>query len=280
MRTTRPAPNRASIVIALTILANCVPWSANADQTSRPAAGPMPDEHRSVSAFPIKIQGSSTFELEVLKGNREKIELALERKLDVIASKSSWGLLALLEGRIDLAMISAPLDAEISAARQLSPAQPYEKLKSYDIARTRLSFAVNLTNPVSSLSLEKIRDILSGAITNWQEVGGPNLPITVVAVKEGGGTLVTLRAQLIGDTPLPANAVRLESARHLLTVVLQEPGAIGIAQLGLVRKAGVNEIITDQVIEQPLSLVALADPTAQLLQLIEVTRAAAADDRK
>jgi phosphate transport system substrate-binding protein len=227
----------------------------------------------------MRLHGSTTFEAEILKPHKAAIETKLGRPLDVVASKSSWGLLSLLEGRADVSMISAPLEAEIAAARKLKPDLAFDQLLEFKVATTRIAFPVHPKNPVSSLPVAKLRDILIGTITNWNEVGGPDLPILVVAVKEGGGTIVAVRAQLLANIPLAANAVRLESAKHLLTVISQEPGAIGISQLGLVRTSGLPEIVTESPIEQPLSLITLGDPSPELQSLIEITREAAADDR-
>jgi phosphate transport system substrate-binding protein len=227
----------------------------------------------------LRIQGATTFESEILSSQRSAIEAKLGRSLDVVANKSSWGLLALIDGRADLAMISAPLEAEIEAARLLKTDQLFDRLLEFKIASTRIAFPVNSTNTVSRLSLETLRKILVGSVTNWNAVGGPDLPILVVCVKEGGGTIVAARSRFLGNEPLATNAIRLESANHLLTVIAQEPGAIGIAQLGLVRRAGLKEVLTGFPIEQPLSFVTLGDPSPILQRMIEITRESAGNDR-
>jgi phosphate transport system substrate-binding protein len=229
------------------------------------------------SASPLRIQGSTTFNGELIKPNRAKVDRLFGQPVDIVANKSSWGLLALLDGNADMAMISAPLDAEISAARQLKPAHTFEDLEEFRIKTTRIVFAVNPKNPVSVLPLATVRKIFTGEITNWSMVGGPDLPILVVAVKEGGGTLVAVRAKMLGDAQLAPGAIRLESAQHLLTVVAQERGAIGIAQRGLALKAGLDEIATETPIEQPLSLITRGRPTARMERIIEVLRSIAED---
>jgi phosphate transport system substrate-binding protein len=243
---------------------------------STPAASLEATQATALDA-PLRIQGSTTFNAELVKSNRAKIDAAFGQPVDIVANKSSWGLLALLEGRVDMAMISAPLEAEIAAARQLKKGQEFDNLEEFRIKTTRIVFAVNPKNPVSSLPLATVRKIFTGEITNWSAVGGPDLPILVVAVKEGGGTIVAVRAKMLGDALLAPGAVRIESAQHLLTVVAQERGAIGIAQRGLALKAGVDEVATDTPIEQPLSLVTRGPPSARMTAMIEVMRSIAED---
>lgn len=221
---------------------------------------------------PVRLQGSTTFAGEFLAPFGPALEQKAAARLDVVANKSSWGIIALLEGRADLAMISAPLETEIAGARKIRPGLAYETLRGFEIARTRIAFAVNPANPVDHLPLAAVARILSGAITSWKDFGGPDLPILVVAVKEGGGTVAAARAALIGDVPLPASAVRLESAKHVIKVVAQEPAAIGITQLGLVKNSPLHEITTESNVDQPLSFVTVGEPTAQVLRLIETAR--------
>jgi hypothetical protein len=63
----------------------------------------------------------------------------------------------------------------------------------------------------------------------------------------------------------------------VVKVVEQEPRALGIAQLGLVREHHLAELTTDQVIEQELSLVTLGEPTSEQLAVINAVRKVAAD---
>jgi len=53
-------------------------------------------------------------------------------------------------------------------------------LEVYPLAREPLLILVNDTNPVSNLSLQQVRDLFSGKIRNWQEVGGEDKPVVVV----------------------------------------------------------------------------------------------------
>lgn len=226
----------------------------------------------------IKVQGSTTFNSEILALHRAAIETSIGRPLSVVANKSSWGLLALIERRVDMAMISAPLSSEIVAARKLLPEGSFDQLREFRIASTRVAFVVHPQNPLQKLPFEMVAQILTGRVTNWKAAGGPDLPIVVVAVKEGGGTVVAVRAQMVGDAPLAAGSIRLENANHVFKAVAQEPGAIGIAQLGLVKGAGARELVTERHVEQPLSFVTLGEPSPEAMAVINSTRAIAGDE--
>ncbi len=228
---------------------------------------------------PLRVQGSTTFYSEILVPFQKTIEASYGRSFDVVANKSSWGLLSLFEGRCDVAMISAPLSAEVISANKTMSQFPYGDLREHRIGATRTAFAIHPSNGATRLTLDQVASILKGDVTNWKDVGGRDLPILVVSVKEGGGTVAAVRAMVLGDAPMPITAVRLESANHVLKVVSQEPGALGIAQLGLIRRAKLPEIVTDRVVEQPLSFVTLGEPSPGVARLIAITRDIVARNR-
>jgi phosphate transport system substrate-binding protein len=55
-----------------------------------------------------------------------------------------------------------------------------KKLKIYPLAKEPILILVNKNNPVENLSIEQVRAIFRGSITNWKEVGGWNKAIAVV----------------------------------------------------------------------------------------------------
>ena len=62
-----------------------------------------------VMAEPVSLQGSTTFCSRLIEPYRAAIEARAGHRLDVIGNKSIHGLVALLEGRTQLAMISSSL---------------------------------------------------------------------------------------------------------------------------------------------------------------------------
>lgn len=55
-----------------------------------------------------------------------------------------------------------------------------EKIIVHPLALEPILILVNQSNPVNNLSSQQVRDIFSGKITNWNEVGGNDQPIAVV----------------------------------------------------------------------------------------------------
>jgi phosphate transport system substrate-binding protein len=226
-----------------------------------------------VSRGALVLQGSTTFNTTVVERFGEAVESETGLKLVVIPNKSSLGLLALLANNASLAMLSTALENEVDLLRESNPALPFERLRAFEIARTRAAFVVHPSNPLRNLPLHAVRRILTGEITNWTELGGPDLPIRVVAVRQGGGVLASVEGRLLGKGHISApDTIRLQVGTQIVTVVGQEPGAFGITQLSIVKASHAAELTTDAPIEQILSLVSLDAPSAEAVRVIDAMR--------
>jgi phosphate transport system substrate-binding protein len=223
------------------------------------------------------VQGSTTFSRRLLEPQQAAIESRAGHKLTVIPNKSTPGLIALLEGRAQMAMISAPLQSEIELLKKSTSGLPLERLRAFEISRTPISVAVHPTNPLQVISRSAVKRILLGEVTNWQALGGPNLPIRIVLVGGGGGVTVAIEAELLkGQAVAVPGTIFVKTPVQLVQVVQQEPGAIGFGQATLVRQRNLPELTVDKPFEQLLALVTLGEPTPAMLSVIDAARAIAA----
>ena len=229
----------------------------------------------SAMADPVSIQGSTTFSSKLMEPYQNLIEKAAGLKLNVIANKSVHGLVALLEGRTQMAMISSSLVGEQALLRKTRPELAVDQLVSFPITNTRIAFIVNPNNPVKHISTADLARALKGEITNWRDLGGNDVPIAIVAPPPGGGVPTTVRSKLLGGKAFtPGRLIEVEAPRNVLVVTSQLAGAIGLAQLGLVKKqiAPVKEIKTDRKVGQELNYVTFGPPNTEIATVIEATR--------
>ena len=229
-------------------------------------------------AEPLTIQGSSTVSAEILTHNRGRIEALSAQSLKIVSVRSDFGLLRLLAGHSEFATISTLLPRAIESIRPSRPDLPYDKLIAFPVSLIRVAFVVNPSNQIRKTDLRTIRQILSGEVKNWKSLGGPDLPIRVVYAHVGDGVTLCVVGELFGGKPItPAYPIRVAFGAQVVKVVEQEPSALGIAQFGLVKKHQLPELITDQVIEQKLSLVTLGEPTPEQQAVINAVRQVASE---
>jgi phosphate transport system substrate-binding protein len=243
------------------VLATAITWLAG-------AASLVP-----ASAETLIVQGSTTFNRRIMEPLHAAIETAAGHELTVIPNKSTPGLIGLMEGRAHLAMISAPLETEIKILEQVMPGLGYDRLREFRISTTRVAFGVHPSNPVRRTSLASVGKMLLGEIKNWHDVGGRDEPIRVILVGGGGGLTAVVESELLGGQPVKApNVVYVKTPVQLVQVIQQESGAIGFAQLALVKERGIPELATERPIEQTLSLITLGEPTPAMQAVIDAAR--------
>jgi phosphate transport system substrate-binding protein len=224
------------------------------------------------AAQPLVVQGSTTFNRRVMEPHQAEIEAASGQRLTVIPNKSTPGLVALFEGRAQMTMISAPLAGEIEELQKVMPNCACQRLKAFEIMTTRIAIAVHPSNPVRQASFDTIKRVVRGEITNWRELGGPDLPIRV-GLAAGGGIVAVVEAELLGGhRPTLKNMLYVNTPVQLVQVMEQEPGVLGFAQLQLVRQRGLPEIVTDRPLQTTLNLVTLDEPTPAMRAVIDAAR--------
>ena len=222
------------------------------------------------------VQGSTTFTHDVMVPYQKAIEASSGHTLTVITNKTSLGLLALLEKRADFAMISGPLETQITLLKVSNPNLPFEQLHDFKISQTYVAFVINRDNPVHKITNNQVRDILLGKILNWNNLGGPDLLITIVHVREGDGVLTSVENELLDDRPINTpNQINVQTHQQVVRIVEQLPEMLGLAQMGSLSQSNARQLEIDSAIQQHLDLVTLGDPTPEMRKVIDAARSIA-----
>jgi phosphate transport system substrate-binding protein len=228
------------------------------------------------------VQGSTTFTHRIMEPYQAAIEASSGCKLTVVPNKSSLGLLALLDKRADFAMISGPLEKEVAALKAANPNLPLDKLQTFNVFKTRMAFAINYDNPLRQVTSNEMRGILLGEIANWRDIGGRDLPIRLVQVRDGGGVEASLEDALLNGKHINVlNPILVQISSQVVKIVEQLPEALGLSQLSIVANSKTNELKLDRPIEQQLDLVTLGKPTPEMQKVINAAHliASSAIDR-
>lgn len=156
--------------------------------------------------------------------------------VEVAAHGTSTGYGQLVQGRADIWMASRPVNAnEVAAARAVGKLD--EPAQEHVIALDGLSVIVHPNNPVRALDLKRIRDVFTGRIRDWAQLGGRPGPIAVHARNSESGTFDTFKALVLGSEAIRADALRYESSDQLSRAVAADPQAIGFVGLAAVGDA-------------------------------------------
>lgn len=133
---------------------------------------------------------------------------------------------AVRQGRIDIALASQITPSELAA----------QGLAANEVAKSAVVFAVHAGVPVTSLSSRQICDAYRGGVTNWREVGGPDL---AVAVRTRPAAEVDAAIVLAGiecfRAASSANVARvIDRPEDMAAELASVPGALGMTSMPFV----------------------------------------------
>ncbi|MDR2964281.1 MAG: phosphate ABC transporter substrate-binding protein [Treponema sp.] len=122
------------------------------------------------------------------------------------------------------------------SSRELTPAEKGQGLREVIVAIDGIAVIVNSNNPVNNLTIEQIRDIYTGAITDWSQVSGgaKSGRIAVVSREEGSGTRGAFEEIIGFQGRLVRGANESTSTGAIKAGIAQNPDAIGYISLGSV----------------------------------------------
>jgi phosphate transport system substrate-binding protein len=177
----------------------------------------------------IKIKGSETVLPIALKLAESFSNDPNLPNVSVTAGGSGVGIAALMQDNTDIAMASRSIKfSERVAMQQLG----YD-FEEVTIAFDALAIIAHPTNPVDTLTTEQLKGIYTGAITNWNQVGGADLPIVPFNRESSSGTYEFFKqAVLKGD--LFASLQTVGANGELVEKITTSPQGIGYVGIAFV----------------------------------------------
>jgi phosphate transport system substrate-binding protein len=87
-------------------------------------------------------------------------------------------------------------------------------------------------NPVKSLSTQQLKDVYSGKIGNWKDLGGPDHAVTIYTRDEASGTRDVFWKKALDKSDISEKALFVPSNGAMKTAVANDPYAIGYVSVG------------------------------------------------
>ena len=151
---------------------------------------------------------------------------------------TSCGLAALVVGRCDIAAASRSASTnEIELARDQGVAFNDHVIGSYDVA-----VIVKASNPVGNLTREQVRDLFTGVVQNWKDVGGPDAPVHLYIRHPISGTYLGFRELAMENKPYALHLKTLTNYTEIVRAVAQDESGIGYSTIPLAISSGVKPV--------------------------------------
>ena len=191
------------LTVLFTVLAAC----SNEEDTA----------HTQTGSSLITISGSTS-----VGPLAEKLAMKYEEqndvKIEVNQIGSSAGITNAINGVSQIGMSS----------RDLKQEEKDSNLQELIIAYDGIVVVAHPSNPVKDLTMEQVKQIFTGEITNWKEVGGKDMEIVVVSREDGSGSRDAFQ-EIVGyeSGQLIKNAIVASGNGNIKTTVAMNKHAIG-----------------------------------------------------
>ncbi len=217
----------------------------------------LPPASRGAAPETLSYAGAGTIPLSILYAGALT---AFEKKMGVHFGKidascgTGRGMEMVLAGEADLG----------GAGRELTEEEKAKGLVGVTIGYDALALWVNAENPVKNLTRQQAKDILTGRIRNWKELGGHDEAISlfVESLEDRKAGITLVWETLMNRQPLsPEGVTIIEFSRDGMLAASRTPGALSPGSLGMATS------LSQRVMERlrPLRLDGVA-PTADTVQ--------------
>jgi phosphate transport system substrate-binding protein len=202
--------------------------SGSSQQSSQGASQSQPAAVPTALQYTISVGGSTSVNplMELLVAEYAKIRSNV--KFNISATGSGDGIKGVPAGTCEIGMSS----------RELTPAEIGTGIDELVIAIDGIAVILNNANPIANLTQDQIRDIYTGAVTRWEQLGaaaqGKTGGIAVVSREPGSGTRGAFEEILKFQDKLVRGAIEFDGTGAIKAEVSRNADAIGYISLGSV----------------------------------------------
>jgi phosphate transport system substrate-binding protein len=223
-----------SFLLAMLLVTGC------GGQTSEPQNNDANGEEEAAAqeSASIMIAGSDSEVNVATRLAEEYMNANPHVAIAVTGGGSGVGISSLIDGDIDIANSSRPMKEAEEADLKAKQGQDTYAVR---FAVDGVAVVVNKDNPVEELTVDQIGAIYRGEITNWSEVGGENLDITLYGRQSTSGTYVFFMEKVVQADYSPEMR-NLAGTSDIVEAVTNDLGGIGYAAIGYATKEGIKAL--------------------------------------
>ena len=145
------------------------------------------------------------------------------------AGGSGMGLKQVSEGSVDMGNSDVPANTKLTKEQA-------DKLEDHKICVMTVATIVNkdIAATVKSLTNQQLADIFTAKVTNWKEVGGPDMRIVVYSRETSSGTYEFFKESVLKNKNYMSSSLSMPATGAIIQSVSQTKGAIGYVGLAYV----------------------------------------------
>ncbi|HOP61825.1 MAG TPA: PstS family phosphate ABC transporter substrate-binding protein [Spirochaetota bacterium] len=175
----------------------------------------------------IVVKGSTTV-LPITQKAAEAYRKINRIPITIEGSGSGNGIKALIDGTCSIANSSR----EMKDKERKSAEEKGITVKEITVAIDMIVPVVHPENPVKNLSMDQLKGIYDGSISNWKQLGGKNEKIVVISRDTSSGTYEVWHEKIMKKTDVSKEALLQASNGAVVSAVAGNPKAIGYIGFG------------------------------------------------
>ncbi len=230
-----------AVVAAMLTVAACGDSTSNSSGPAATAQVATPNAVATCATGSISADGSSAIKALIQKGADLYQANCAGATITVAATNSSTGVTKAAAGTVDIG------DSDVPAT--LVQGVDASTIVDHPVAIVLFAVVVSAGTGVTNLTLAQVRSIFSGQTTNWSQVGGANLPISVFERTPGSGTRFTFDKDIMAGTNEMTNpAQTVNTTATLVTAMGPAKGAISyLTNSSVTAGSGLTALSIDNV---------------------------------
>jgi phosphate transport system substrate-binding protein len=172
----------------------------------------------------ITMKGSDTMVILAQRWAEEYMAKNPDATIQVTGGGSGTGISALINGTTDICNASRPMKS--SEREKLK--QRYNSLGvEIKTAKDGIALYLNEANPVQELTLDQIKGIYTGTITNWKQLGGNDSKIILYGRENSSGTYVYFRDNVLKGQDYAGTMQTMPGTASVVNAVTKDANGIG-----------------------------------------------------
>jgi len=190
-----------------------------------------------MSSEKITVKGSDTMVILAQRWAERYMNKNSGISIQVTGGGSGTGINALINGTTDICDASRPMkSSEIQKLKERFGSSGIE----IKCAKDALTIYINEGNSVTGLNMQQLKDIYTGKITNWSQVGGNDAKIILYSRENNSGTYVYFKDNVLKGADYAPSSQNLPGTAAVVNAVAKDRNGIGYG--GMAYAKGIKHV--------------------------------------
>ena len=195
-----------------------------------------------VRAEKLVIKGSDTLGAKLVPQLAEEYKAKNPgTSFEIAAEGSTTGITAIIDGTAQIGMSSRrakPTEMSGAQAKGVS-------MKPTIVAYDGMAVIVNASCPITSLTKRQVKQIFTGAATDWSAVGGSPGKISIYTRNTSSGTYSDWKELAMDKLDYAPSSQKMAGNEQIVSEVAKNPNGIGYVGLAYIHAPGIKVIPVD-----------------------------------